>query len=439
MTPADWLPLIRVLGLALMFSGLVRSWRGAPPPPGGVPWRLAGTAALVSLAPIALVPVGPKFWMALGGWGAGSVATTLALVIGTATPGGGRLATSMLGLLPLAMLTPFAHHPSLETGYAWAAAVLPAAAAAWLDPAGRTVPLALNLAAATGAAHVLGRVVPEGLGWAWVMVSIALAAWLGELLADRGKMLTWPAAHAALTVPAAAWLLELPAAAWWAPPVALLAAGVWTRTVSSASPAAGVARLVVAGGTLLLVLRLGGILGLGFAAAAWAVAAAEATAVLVGAALWTRLALQDHLDRSWLGREGVDLTHPYAMAGMVAGLAVLAWPAEDLSGELPDRGAVPRLLSFWALGLAVGGVLGLEAAGAALMGLIMMSLLKAAQGKGGAGTTLGWTAASSLLAPAMVWLGGQERPIRLLVAGAVVGLAGWSWGAWSGRAEDRAA
>lgn len=433
MTPVDWLPWLRILALALVASGLVKVWRGAAGGGERPPVRMLLSAVGLGLLLALLAPFGPKLFFALGGWASGALALGLVMLLPVASARGGLHAAALLSTLPVAVLAPWAGRPDIESGYAFAAAVVPAASAAAMVPTAVLGRLAIGLAATGAAAHVLGRFTADGLGWAWVMLTVAAAVWLDDRLPARGAAISRPVALAALTAPVGLWLLEMPPAACWAPVVGTLSAGALGLAGEGQAAALRVARLVLAGGVMLLLVRLGGAAALATGVAAMVATGIEGACLLVAGAWWTRLMVQEHLDRSWLGREGVDLTHPYALAGLLAGMAALAVPGASGIGEAPsDIRRLMRPVAAWLAIVAVGSVLGLEAAGAALMGLLAMALLLgsgigAPSGPRDVGLLTGLVAVATLAGPAMVTLGGLERPWRLALASVAIMLAAWSW------------
>ncbi|MBM3259101.1 MAG: hypothetical protein FJY99_05085 [Candidatus Sericytochromatia bacterium] len=432
MTPVDWLPWLRMLALGLVAAGLVRGWRGASVRPAPLPARTWIATLAIALLPVLLVPAGPKMAFALAGWGAGSLVLVLALLIPVASDAAAPRVTALLSALPVALLAPWAGRPGLETGYVWAAAVVPAATLVTATGSPVAARLGLALAATGGAAHVLGRLVPEGLGWAWTMLAVAVTVWLVDRLPDRGKPAVLPIALAALTVPAGRWLLDLPPAACWATSAGALAAALAGATTTDTTPVVRLGRLLLAGGAMLLLVRQGGTLALAMASAGWVATGAETTGLLLAGAWWTRLMAQEHLDRSWLAREGVDLTHPYALAGLLAGITALLLPATCVGNSDTGPRALLRPLAAWCVVVALGGVLGLESAGAAVMG-VMVAAMVLGSGLAGpvlprtVGLLLGLVAVASLSGPAMVLLSGLDRPLRLAAATTATAMAAWAW------------
>ena len=443
MTPVDWLPWLRMLALGLVAAGLVRGWQGGGIRPSPLPARTWVASLGIAFLPVVLVPAGPKMAFALAGWAAGSLLLLLALLVPVASDAAGPRLTALLSTVPVALLAPWAGRPGLETGYAWAAAVVPAATLVVATGSPVAARLGLALATTGGAAHVLGRLVPEGLGWAWTMLAVAMTVWLVDRLPDRGKPAVVPIALAALTVPAGLWLLDLPAAACWATSSGAFAAALAQATSRDATPAIKLARLVLAGGAMVLLVRQGGTLALAMASVGWVTTGVETTGMLLAGAWWTRLMVQEHLDRSWLAREGVDLTHPYALAGLIAGFTAMLLPGACVGISDAGPRALVRPLAAWCVAIALGGVLGLEAAGAAVMGVMVAATVT---GSGLAGPTLprtsglmlGLVAVTTLSGPAMVLLGEIDRPWRLAVAAAATILAAWAWLVSPGQADAAA-
>lgn len=368
--------------------------------------------------------------LALGGalaWGA--VAGLAGL-----TGGADRLAASALGGalgLAAAVLGRWRGERSAQ-----AFALLAALGAAWaLGPEGQGVPfangalagLAVWGAVGLGQAARGGELPRAGLG-AFVATAAALggAAWGGKLLSASGlgtgaalgvfavalavgawtpEREDWPrrAGVAVIAAPlAACWLGAVYHLPW--PLVALGALGVGVGALAAnqgpggdvleasvpAAPAAeglfGVASLKAglalagAGGLVVVAMRLGGSVGTGLlvAGAALALATGPRPAAL---ARWLlalgalRLWLQLFLDRTALTGFGVDLTHPYAFAALLAGAVALPMLLAA------HRLAAPDALLRWGGPLALAGVpvwLGffwqIEALGAFLVGALVAAL-----------------------------------------------------------------
>ncbi|MEB3223663.1 MAG: hypothetical protein VKS61_16435 [Candidatus Sericytochromatia bacterium] len=459
------------LGTALAAgAGGFLAWRAGLTPPGQRPtaWALGLLGALVvAVAALAWASFGAgRAWApatgALGGAGLALVAGVLAAPQGLGT----RLAVLLLGAAGVgaAALT-------LPPGVDLANALLGGMAAHAL---GRLL-LDATGASAAGAGEVGTLGLLAGLvAWGDRLVAdgtlgAPLAVWWGLALASAAAVAVrgvprHPGPAAAGLVAVVAWLLmggllHLPTA-WWgcaalgaavgvALALGLAVQGSWER----------LARVVaVAAAGLLMVLdsRLAGIVGvalggLGLACVAAALPAshrARSWLALTAAIFATRVWLQLFLDRVALTGYGVDLTHPYATAALLAGAlfpALLAASTRAWWGRPPAAGAA--LAVSGAAPALIGYFLHLEALGAWLMGLVAAMFVGVlAEGRGEEAdeapglmpsVLVAQVAVSLLAAPWLVTVMNVTRGERLVaLAGLTVAVAATIALAWPRQAAS---
>jgi hypothetical protein len=341
--------------------------------------------------------------------------------------------------------------PSAALGLAGTA--LAAGAAAWgekLAPgAGLGAPLALGLGSAAALALALARLIGGPAG-RWTGTLAAAAVWvlaaltLGAAYAQKASML------GALLLGG---LLGLLAPRFAAPPAPAPTAEPAEAAAAEAGeaglgPVASVALLVLAGGALVLDNRLGGVFAIGLGGLGLALAfrpgaraaAVQPLAALLVALFAGRVWLQLFLDRTLLTGYGIDLTHPYAFAGLILG-GLLPFAAAAI-GRLcrPDRLSV----TLWAIALAVlpawvGYFVHVEALGALLSGLTLAAFALGLpegplpEARGLAVPLLIATIASTMLsAPWLVGAMNATRQARVhaLLLGCLALALAWAWWYW---------
>jgi hypothetical protein len=438
-------------GLALVAGGVL-AWRtrGAEPQAGS--WRFALLAGVMAgLAALAWASLGAgRAWPPVCG---ALVGALLALAGASGRAAGSRGREQGVVLLGAAGLG--AASLVLPPGVELANAVIAAVGALALGRVALAAAVGGSVeAGGLGTAALLGglvawgdRLVPDGglgaplaLGWA-----LATAATVG--VASRA-LPTQPALLAGGLGLIAAWgvlggLFQLPTA-WWMCAALGLAAGVGViGSLAATDKWERLGRLVaVAGAGLVIVLdsRLAGIVGialggLGLATVGAALPTghpARSWVALLTVVVAVRVWLQLFLDRVALTGYGVDLTHPYATAALLAGAlfpALMAATARAWWGRPPAAAAVLALGA--AAPALVGYFLHLEALGAWLVGLIAAVFIGAlgspvaddAPDTGlAAGLLAGHAAVALLAAPWLVAVMNVTRGERL-VALAVLTLA----------------
>jgi hypothetical protein len=435
-------------GLALA-AGAVLAWRSRGAEAQAGPWRFALLAGVVAgLAALAWASLGAgRAWPPACGALAGAF-LALAGASGRAEGGPGReLAVVLLGAAGLGAAS-LVLPPGVELANAAIAAVgaLALGRVALAGAAGGTVE-----AGGLGAAALLGglvawgdRLVPDGTLGAPLALGSALALAATAGVASRVLPKQAALATAGLGL-ATAWgvlngLFQLPTA-WWACAALGLVAGV--GLVGCLAVAGAWERLgglvAVAGAGLLMVLdsRLAGVVGialggLGLATVGAALPAghrARSWLALLTVVVAVRVWLQLFLDRVALTGYGVDLTHPYATAALLAGAlfpALVAATARAWWGRPPAAAAVLALGA--AAPALVGYFLHLEALGAWLVGLIAAVFIGAlgspvadeAPDTGlAAGLLAGHAAVALLAAPWLVSVMNVTRGERLVALAAL--------------------
>ncbi|MEB3329552.1 MAG: hypothetical protein VKQ33_10005 [Candidatus Sericytochromatia bacterium] len=435
-------------GLALV-AGVALAWQTHGTGRRGVSGSLALVAGVVAgLLTLAWASLGPeRLAPPAGGALVGGLLALAGLRGGGAERPGRELAVLLLGVAGLGVATHLVA-PRADL----ANAIIGALAALAL---GR-----LALAAASGAAVAAGALAPLALLG-------GLVAWGDRLVPDgslgvplalgAGLALAGAAGVAARAVPrqpalaagglglAGAWVLlaglfQLPVA-WWACAALGAVGGAGLATgLAGPGPWERLGRVVAAiGGGLLMVVdaRLAGVVGvalggLGLATVGAALPPAHRArswVLLLATVFAVRVWLQLFLDRVALTGYGVDLTHPYATAALLAGAlfptlvaaSTRAWWGRPVAAmaALAVAAAAPVLLGYF---------LHLEALGAWLVGLVAAAFVGGLGGPSAeadgeperlGGLLVGQAAVALLAAPWLVVVMNATRGERLLGLAAV--------------------
>lgn len=333
MSHPAWLPVLALVGtLASLLEPREPApeeapGAGGPLPRGGV-LTLAFTLGVMALA---IVPSGERSWAALAGLVAGlGLGYGCAWRIPAIRTTGGTLAIATLASLvgPTPLVTSYAH-------LGLVAGVSGMAVLAWLGRAARLDEVA-QAASATSALALAAIWADRALSGAglWALAAgglvVTMRVLVARLTGGLAPLLLVPMVALA-TIPPGLWLLSLPPAGWLTPTLGVLLAAM-LGLLARAPGTSGLTRwapLLAVGGTAFLVTRLLGMPGLALTAAATGLSrprpgrAAYWVALSAGA-LALRETVQILVDRTYLHASGIDLTHPYAFASLVAGLA-LTW------------------------------------------------------------------------------------------------------------------
>ncbi len=330
----------------------------------------------LGLVAVGIVPAGERAWAALIGLIAGlGLGWACAWRVSAPVINGCALAVATLTHLvgPSALVESYTHL-GLVAGISGMAVLTWLARSARLD---ESVQAAIATSSIAMATLWLDRSL-SGMGlWALAAAGLIMAcrALVARTSTGLASVSLIPLVALA-TIPPGLWLLTLPPAAWLTPTLGVALAGL-LGVIDRFPGKTGMPRwapLVVIGGAGFLVTRLLGMPGLTLVAMAMTLAspargrAADWLAVASGA-LVLRGALQILVDRTYLQASGIDLTHPYAFASLVAGLA-LAWTMTR-----PESRRVRWIPGLVLLAPTVGLLFHTEALAACLAGILAGTLV----------------------------------------------------------------